>query len=534
VRIDFGEWTPDRPPLVNQRTLKTCKNVLPIVGGYGPQSGLATVSGFSALAERARGAISIKDAFGNPATYVGTETKLYCLGAQDATGEGLVDVTRTSGAYNASDDARWEFALFGNILIAVNPNDDTQYINVSTGTNFAALRGDAADAPAGSVGIAPRAKHVGLVGNHIVLGNTNDPIFGPVPDSVWWPQIRNPFNWPTTGTDDAVAAQSDRQPLEGNAGGVQRILAGAEVGVIFQERAIHRMDYIGGDVIFQITRVEPNRGLLASGLAVAIGRFVYFCNEDGWYVSDYTSSTPIGRGKMDTFFFNDLDQANIERCSTVRDPDKQRFYVLYPGAGNTGGTPNRFLCYDWALEQWTHGEFDPTGAGTEILVENGAFTAQPSLDYPQAGDPGIAEDPDAVDTPAGLPSFDEETVVVGAEVLSAFDSSNQLAQFTGAALEATFETGDIEIDPGWWTVVSEVRPLVTGSRIPIVSVAALEKARETNDPLYGPAEPMDEDGNCAVDMGNGRYHRFKLSIPAGGFDEVVGIEIDEYTRSGLR
>lgn len=523
MNINFGEWTPDRPALANQRTLKTAKNVVPIVGGYAQQRGLAAVSGFTALDDRARGAISIKDPLGNPATYAGTETKLYRL-AQN----GTEDVSRTAGgAYNASDATRWEFALFGKTLVAVNPRDDTQYINVSTGLNFAELRGDAPDAPAGSTGIAPRAHHIGLVGNHIVLGNVIDPIFGNVPDSVWWPQIRNPFNWPETGTDDAVAAQSDRQPLEGNAGAVQRILAGAEVGVILQERAVHRMDYIGGDVIFQITRVEPNRGLLAPGLAIAIGRYVYFCNEDGWYSSDYTSSNPIGRGKIDSFFFSDLDESNIGRCSTVRDPDAQRFYVLYPGAGNTGGTPNRYLCHDWALNRWTHGEFDPDGGGVEVMVDNGAWTATVSLDSPDT-----PTDPDAVDT-AGLPSFDDPLVSPGDEALAVFDGSDTLSQLNGAGLEAIFETGDVAIDNGWWTLVSEVRPLVTGA-IPLVAVATLEKPRDTDTALYEATERMDEDGGCAVNFGNGRYHRFKLTVPAGGFGDVTGLELSEYTRTGQR
>lgn len=521
MRIPLGLYTPDRPAIVNQKTLITARNAVPIAGGYGPQAGISAVSGFTALDARARGAISLVDPVGNPATYAGDETKLYRLGQN-----GTEDVSRTTGgAYNCSSTQRWEFALFGTTLIAVNPSDDTQYIDIRTGVNFRPLRGDAPNAPSGSTGAAPRAYHIGVVKDHIVLGDVIDNSFGHIPASIWWPQRSNPFHWPIVASDEAVAAESDRQPLQGG-GKVQRVIGGAEVGVVFQESAISRMEYIGGDVTFNITRVEPNRGLLASGLAVLVGRTVYYCSEDGWYAFDYTTSTPIGRERIDRTFFSDFDSAYSDRVSCERDPNNQRFYVLYPGSGHTAGAPNKYLCFDWSLNQWTHGDID-----AELLVPNGGYAATVSLDAPLS--PDDAGDEDAVDT-AGLPSFDTPLVNPGDQDFAAFDASELLVKFNGTALEATFETGTLELDPGWWTLVSELRPLVDGA-IPSIAVAVMESLPTPGSSVqYGEEVLMDGDGFVTVHDGNGRYHRFKLVIPAGGFNSAVGIEIDGSVRTGSR
>lgn len=515
-RIDLGPWLPDVAPIkLGARGLLRAKNAVPTVSGYGPQPGLSAVSGYSPLAERPRGSITVLDSAGNPATYIGTQTKLYRLAHA-----GTEDLTRSAGAYGCIEKLRWEFGLFGEILVAVNPFDDPQYINVSTGARFARLEGDAPDAPDGSVGTAPRAYHVGLIADHLVFGNVTDPIFGHVPHSVWWPQIRNPFHWPEAGSDDAVAAQSDRQPLSGDAGKVQRVIGGAEVGVIFQEKAVSRMDYRGGDVIFQITRVEPSRGLLAPGLAIAIGRMVYFYAEDGWYVFDYTTSAPIGKSRIDEYFKADCDFENLDRATMAADPDEQRFFVLYPGAGNVDGAPNHFLCYDWSLRRWSHGEID-----AEILVGT-AYPAGLSLDSPDT-----PTDPDAVDT-AGLPSFDDPQQVPGASFFGAVDDDRQLAQWTGAPLEAEFETGSVEMIPGAMALVTSLRPIVEGG-IPAIRVAGIESPRVAEaDIEWGPEERMDHEGRVGP-RADGRYHRFKMRI-AGGFDSAQGLEVDEYGFSGRR
>lgn len=490
----FGDYLPDLPGL-RHPGLTVAKNALPRSGGYDEQLGQSIVTDFTALNNTARGAIAFIDAAGNPHHFSGTEDKLYHLDTA------TTEVTRASSAYNATSKAQWEFLRFGPHVIAINPFDDAQFFTIPTSTLFDRLSLT-----------APRARHQGLVGRHVVFGNTNDSVDGPVTNRIWWPAIGNPFNWPTPGTDDAVAVQSDRSDLEGEGGGIQRVISGAEVGAIFQERAIWRMDYVGSPAIYELNRVEPNRGLLIPGLAVAISRQIFYLAEDGFYAFDYTSSVPIGKDRINKTFLADVDSDFFHRVTSLPDPDATRWYVLYPGSGhNSAGDPNKWICYDWALGRWGHGEFDG-----DIL----AHVLPLGLHLDSLPD-------DFLDI-AG--SFDDLVAGTGALKLGVYDSNHRLASLDGTPLDAVFETGDLEFMPGRQSILDLVRSLVTGKNSD-VTIQVASRGRIKGDIVYGKKRTIDEDGDAGIRQ-SGRYHRVRTNV-SKGFDEAVGFDY-QTTRGGWR
>ncbi len=500
-RVGFGEYLPDLPSIANPG-LTMAKNTVTDSAGYSGISGLSNLSAFSALSSRARGATAVVDRAGNPYNFVGTDTKLYRL--FDST----FDASRTTGGvYNAVEDTRWEFATFGDIVIAVNPNDDSQYYTLGTSTEFAQL--------GNTTSTAPRAAHIGVVGSFLFLGNTFDSVNGLAENAIHWSAIADPFNFPTLGSDAAVAVQSDRQVLEGAGGAVQAVVAGSEVGAIFQERSIWRADYRGGDVVFQLNKVDPLRGLLIPGLAVPFGRQIFYLAEEGFHLFDYSSSQPIGRDRVDRTFLADVDTAYLDRVSAVADPDSQRIWVSYPGSGNTDGTPNKLLIYDWGLNRWSHGE---------LTVEFLAEVAPAGVTLDSAG---TVADPDAVDT-AGLSSFDARIAGYGARKLGAYDTSHRLSDFSGIALDATLETGRREMTPGYRSLVSSARPIVE-SVDPTVQVSGTSKS--VAGASFGPVRTVDPNGNCSL-RSDGRFHAFRVNLD-GGFTNAVGMDI-QFQRSAAR
>jgi len=508
-RIPFGKYAPDLPPVVNQQGLIKAKNVVPTNGGYGPLKSLTNVSGATALPAYCRGAVGGIDIAGAPYNVAGTQYALYATDLGGAT-----DKSRAIG-YDTGLDGRWEFAPFGEVLFATNFNDDLQYIHTHhlglTTEKFANVS---------DLSIAqevPRARHIGVVDNFLVLGNIYDPIIGHQPGGISWSAVNNGLSWPERGTPGAVAVQSDRQVLEGNGGWVQAVVPGSEVGAIFQEHAVWRMDYVGGDVVFALRRVEPNRGLLIPGLAVPVSRWVFYLSEDGFYLFDYTQSKPIGKDLVNSTFFADYDADYPDRVSAIRDPDSTRIYVLYPGSGNSGGTPNKLLIYDWALDQFSHAEID-----AEYLAW--ALTSGNHLDSPDTvADPDILGNlTGGVDTdPPGDETFDLRLSPPGALTIGAYDTSHILSSFTGANLTALLETGDIEVNPGMRSFVSGVRPIVDSADA-TVQVAATSRKNESF--TYHPISKQDDDGKCPTRV-DGRYHRFRVVLPSS-FTNAVGIDVE--------
>jgi hypothetical protein len=364
-----------------------------------------------------------------------------------------------------------------------------------------------------------------VIDNFVVFGNIYDQEIGNHPEAISWSGINNSLSWPERGSDGAVAVQSDRQILEGNGGWVQAVVPGSEVGAIFQEHAIWRMDYVGGDVVFALRRVEPNRGLLIPGLAVPVGRRVFYLAEEGFYMFDYTSSEPIGKDRIDSTFFADYDADYPDRVTAIRDPDSTRIFVLYAGAGNTDGTPNKMLIYDWALDNFTTAEID-----AEVLTW--AVTPGLNLDSPDTvADPDIlgtqtggAGSPDT--DPPGDETFDIRQAEPGALSLGAYNTSHVLSNFSGSNLAGTLESGDVEITPGYRSFVKEVRPIVD-SVDATIQVASTKRRNETI--TYCPIVKQDDDGKCSTRV-DGRYHRFRTNLPST-FTNAVGMDV-ESRRSG--
>ena len=506
MRFPFGPWRPDLAPILNQQGLSVARNMFPKAGGYRPLRTLANLTNATALDARPRGSISGVDAGGSGFLFAGDATKLY-----QQTDSALTDRSR-SPAYVLGPDHRWDFAKYGITIIAVTPNDEMQFHNLGSQLAFDNVPGN-----------APRARHVAVVDDFIMAGNIYDAVDGPLPTAISWSAIGQPLNWPIQGTFDAVAVQSDRQELRGGGGPVQDVVGGAAVSAAFQEKAIWRIDHVGGREVFRIKRMEASVGMLVAHSAVAFEREIFFIAEDGFRLFDYTKSRPIGKDKVSTTFLADLDQVYFDRVFTAKDPDETVIWVAYPGAGNTAGRPNRLIFYDYALDSFSDAAID-----LEALIQNVTETA-PSLDAPAtAGDPDDLGDSDPT---VGDTSFDDRLSTAGSSRQGAFDTTFIASDFSGALLEGIIETGDIEHFPGNRSFVDEVRPLVDGTEA-TVGVGAISKRSESASLRIGPQVAQDDDGKCPL-RSDGRYHRYRVVMPAGWTD-ANGMDIGGAQPSGAR
>ena len=504
MRIPYGSYKPDLPPLsMLDGDLLVAKNVVPRGVGYGPFNAFASGS-YGSLTARARGGIAVISRLGTPHTFAGDVSKLYQLSSFTGSGTPgtMTDVSEASG-YSLTGSSRWEFVYFSNTVYAVCPDQEIQYFDLQSSTTFDEIAG------AGFKKTIPRGRHVGIIGAHMVIGDTyHGDDGGRVSDQIWWPAINNPRSWPTPGTDAATSAQSGKQKLEGEGGFVQAVASGAEVGAIFQEHRIWRMQYVGGDAQFQLDAVETRRGLMIPGLAVPYGREVLFYAEDGWYVFDYTQSIPVGEDVINRTFATDLDTAYLDRVSWANIPETPITVILYPGSGNSSGTPNKILFWNWVTRQFSTAEPGSLELITHVIPPVASLDADPQT-----------EDIDVVDPTLSL---DDRASVFGARTLAAYNTSNTLGVFTGAALEGVIEMGDLELGgEGRRSLVNGVRPHVKGIKA-TTQIAPLDFA---NDAVtYGPVSAQARDGECKHRV-DARYHRIRTTLPAG-FTDAIGVDVD--------
>ena len=474
--IAVGEWLPDQPDLGNRATV--AKNVIPWKDSYKSFPELTTTS--NALTARAQGGFFARDSAANVYNFAGDATTLYQL----LDGNSYSDVTRTSGVYSTAVDDWWEFIQWGETVIATNYTDDPQLISLGAG-NFVALPGS-----------PPKARHIDVVRDFVVLGNITDAAVN-YPNRVMWSGINDSESWTVS-----AATMADYQDLQGDGGWVQKIVGG-EYGLVFQERAIWRMTFVGSPLIFQFDKIENKRGAFAPQSVIGYGGVSFYLADDGFYVTNGASnSVPIGDGKIDRYFLDNLDTDYWYRVNSTIDPINKLVMWGVPFTGNTGGRPNNILVYNWVYKKWGL-----------VEVDTECFARFASVGYTLDGLDAVNSSIDALS-----PSLDSRTWAGGTQSLAAFDSSHQLATFSGAAMDATVETGEVEHYPGYRAHVLGVRPIVdqNAATVTIGSRNLLSAAHS-----FGSVLSQNGSGECPS-RSNARYHRYRIST-TGSFDFVQGV-----------
>jgi len=474
----FGPWLPDQPIILNGH-LRDAQNVTPKQSSYGPFKALT--SGTEALGSRPYGgAGSFRDASGATHVFVGTEQDLFELQDDGSWG----DVSRVSGgAYTTGLTSFWRFVQFGDLCIATNWNDAPQVFTMSSDTNFAALGGS-----------PPQARHIHTFRDFVVLGHTDNSAF-----EIAWSGINDAESW-TAGTD-----QSDTQILPD--GGIVQGFAGSDVLYIFQQARIRRMQYVGPPLIMQIDPITDSLGCAEPGSIAQFAGGAAFLSNDGFYMLQQDTLTPIGADMVDEWFRDDFNESYKYRMTAAADTKAKLIYWSYPSTQSVTGTPDTILMYNWTAKRWAYARQDNEGISRVY-----------ALGYTLDGLDALTTNIDNFDVP-----LDDQSLTGGNLQVNGFGSTYQLGPFSGDALEATIVTGDFEVHTSKRTFVSGVEPFVDTTE---VTVATSARERMGDSIVYDSAEPIEVTGIASAES-NGRFHRFRCVVASGAtWDDATGIDIE--------
>ena len=492
--VEFGEWLPDQPPL-NNPGCNTIVNALPHPEGYQPFPGFAPTS--DALASRPLGAYAVRSSDQLTHTLVGDKDTLYRLS------QGVwSDVSKAGGYANVES---WRGVQWRDDFFMASKSNPIQRLPLKTTPyQYQDLVATSGPAP-------PQAAYIDVVRDFLVTGNVLD-LDGDNPFRVRWSAFNNFEEW-EPGTN-----QSDFQDLRRD--GFITGLEGGDYGVIFQERAITRMDYTGLPVIFDFTRVEKERGTtIPSSIVQFSDDLIAYLGRDGFYIFDGQRSTPIGDGKIDKTFYRDLDQPNQQRISATVDTINQILLWAYPGPGAVDGTPNRILAYNYSQApskaRWSVAEVE-----TQYLVE---FLSE---SYTLEGLNQVSMSLDA------LPFSLDSRIWVGGNLLTAaFDKDNRAGGFTGTPYTAFLETREFSPIDGRRARIHKIRPVIDS--VPGDMIAQIGTRNRAQDPIqWGREAQISATGDASV-RANGRYFRCRVKM-SGHFDHALGIEPLEITDAGAR
>lgn len=471
-------------------------NVMPRTEqSYGPFSSLSSF-GTTALDGQCIGAVTTQMIDATVTVFAGTADKLYRMA--DST-VGFVDVSGT--AYSIATGDTWHFELYGPKVFATNFADPIQSYTQGVSVTFSDLSAD-----------APHARYLCTPKNFLMVANTFDAVGGTNPARVWWSGSGDPTSWPAPGSALAQQEQSDFQDFQGSYGEITGIfdsLASADVAIFFRQ-AVWRGLYVGPPDVFDFFPTENVRGSPYPNAFVPLGSVIYYPSDDGFYVFDGSTSTPIGSQKFDDWFCTNMNQAFPWMVIGAADVENRAIIWIFPSTASSSGIPDTALIYRWDLQRASYCKFS-----AEWLMRLLSFGV--TLDgFPAAGYP-------VLDT---IPySLDSRVWQGGALQIGAIDTSHKLAYFAGATMAAQIATSTVQITPGRLSWVDSTRPLIQMTSLPSgVSIAVSGRNNQYDPIVYGPLVPPNSMGDCPQ-RSDARYHSAMMAISAGAaWSHAVGVD----------
>lgn len=485
--IPFSEWKPD---LGSYRTgLTSVKNCLSYGGIYKPVFQLQ--SSTDALPAKPIGAFSMRGSDGVTYQFCGTKTKLYKLN-----GTTWGDVTRASGGdYTTDNDGYWVFCNFGDLVIATNYADDIQVFDVTSATRFSRLSTT-----------APKARYVFVLNNFLVCLDTND-TDGVIPTRVRWSALGDITSW--TPSIDTQAGFND---LFGG-GAVNVAGTGTQTfGTIVQDSCIWRMEYNGGDLIFNFNLEVQSRGSKLAKSVRTNGSVTYFADEDGFYAFDGRSALPIGRNKVDKWFFSNFNSSFDYALSTAIDPINRTYSIAFPTVAEGSENPQFILTFNEVDQRWTYIEQPVT-----LIFE--ALTVGYTLETLSAAYPNLETVPY---------SLDSRFWQGGRFLYGAITSDYKLGAFNGQPYTATITTDEVRVNQSGKGNVYGIQPIVEDGTV----TARLMTRDKITDTVSYTASAGKNSYTDEIDLyTNSRYIAAEFTI-SGSWDNAKGFAY--FSRNGGR
>jgi len=472
-RIAFTEWTPDLAGVAEN--LSVAKNVVASALGYNP---FPTAVNYSSSASENLNNLFAGRFSATTSVFAGGATKLFKFNSA------TLAMDNVSKAGNYTGVTKWNFTQFGDTIIAANNVNKLQSYTLGSSSLFGDLNAS-----------APVAEYVTVVRDFVVAANLDS---GTNSNKVQWSNINDETNW-TAG----AASQSDFQIISD--GGNIHGMTGGEVGLIFLDRAIVRMSYIGSPLFFQFDTISRGVGCIEGNSVVQYGNMTYFLGVDGFYSCDGSTIIPIGTQKVDQWFYSTVNQSKLSQMSSTVDPIRK--IVVWKFIDNFA--QNVLLIYNWQVQKWSYCTTD---------VDYVASSAAAGM---------TLEGLDLYGTMDTLTTSLDDSLWAGGKFLFAGARTDKIVTFTGANSVAELTTGDIGSEAT--SVVTLARPVVdNGSG----SVAIASRMLLNEVPQLGSYTSADTENRVSL-RSAGKYHRLSVKPTGDRWSNAIGVDID-ITPQGIR
>lgn len=188
------------------------------------------------------------------------------------------------------------------------------------------------------------------------------------PHMVKWSDIAAPGAIPTSWDETNPALDAGEQDLAETSDLLVDCLPLGDVNIIYKERSMYAMSYVGAPYIFRFQRLPGESGMLARGCAVntPLGHVVLTAGDV--VINNGTGVQSIANGAIRNYIFKNIDSVTYKRAFVTANPQRNEVWVCFPYG--TSETCNTACVWNWIDKTWgvrtltnvTHGAFGQFGS----------------------------------------------------------------------------------------------------------------------------------------------------------------------------
>ncbi len=257
-----------------------------------------------------------------------------------------VEITRNAGeggAYSATEQTGWQEAILHGIPIFSNGRDIPQQLDPLNSTSPVT---NLANWPTGLRAEVLRPYKVFLIALKLQTGG------GPYDQqSLIWSAPADPGQVPPSWDYTDPATQAGLYTFSETD---DRIIDGLQLGdefIVYKEKSIYAMRYIGGTFVMSIKRRPGDVGLLAKGAIATIPSGHFFVSGDDIYVYNGTGlPQSVATGRVRKEFFSTITTGQKTKVFVEHDAANKVVWVFYPTNG--GLWCDRALVWNYENNTW--------------------------------------------------------------------------------------------------------------------------------------------------------------------------------------
>lgn len=260
------------------------------------------------------------------------------------------DITGTAPTGTETD--YWNGGVLNGVFVLNNGKDNPMFWGGDTALNLATLTGWNTNW---------KAKVVRPFKNYLVALDVTKTATK-FPNMVKWSHSAVPGSIPSSWDETDVTKDAGEIDLAEEASSMVDALPLGDSLIIYKERSMYSMQYIGQPSIFRFQRLPGDVGMLTQkcGVATPIGHVVLAPGDVIVHQGNGVAS--IANAQVRKFIFQNIDSTSYQNAFVTANPAKNEVWICFPEIGETYCT--LAAVYNWIDKSWafrdlnniTHGE----------------------------------------------------------------------------------------------------------------------------------------------------------------------------------